>query len=73
MKNPKTFGVWGNIEKDAFRNLLPKIITCAKDNNLELFLTEKIVSDRSAEEFDQPIINSKEKIAEMEFMLVLGV
>ena len=42
MKNPKIFGVWGNIEKDAFWNVLPKIINWAKDKNLELFLTEKI-------------------------------
>ena len=72
MKNPKTFGVWGNIEKDAFWNILPKIITWAKDKNLELFLTEKIISDVRAKEFDQPVINSKEKISEMDFMLVLG-
>ena len=72
MKNPKTFGVWGNIEKDAFWNVLPKIINWAKDKNLELFLTEKIISDVRAKEFDQPVINSKEKISEMDFMLVLG-
>ena len=36
MKNPKTFGVWGNIEKDAFWNILPKIINWAKDKNLEV-------------------------------------
>ena len=50
MKNPKTFGVWGNIEKDAFWNVLPKIINWAKDKNLELFLTEKIISDVRAKE-----------------------
>ena len=72
MKNPKTFGVWGNIEKDAFWNVLPKIINWAKDKNLELFLTEKIISDVRAKELDQPVINSKEKISEMDFMLVLG-
>ena len=72
MKNPKTFGVWGNIEKDAFWNVLPKIINWAKDKNLELFLTEKIISDVRAKKFDQPVINSKEKISEMDFMLVLG-
>ena len=72
MKNPKTFGVWGNIEKDAFWNVLPKIINWSKNKDLELFLTEKIISDVRAEEFDQPVINSKEKISEMDFMLVLG-
>ena len=72
MKKPKTFGVWGNIEKDAFWNVLPKIINWSKNKDLELFLTEKIISDVRAEEFDQPVINSKEKISEMDFMLVLG-
>ena len=70
MKNPKTFGVWGNIEKDAFWKVLPKIINWAKDKNLELFLTEKIISDVRAKEFDQPVINSKDKISEMDILTV---
>ena len=39
---------------------------------MRLFLTEKIISDVRAKEFDQPVINSKDKIYEMDFMLVLG-
>ena len=72
MKTPKNFGVWGNIEKNAFWDILPKIIKWAKDKKLRLFLTEKIMSDKRAGEFDQPIIDSVEKISEMDFMLVLG-
>ena len=72
MSLPKTFGVWGNIEKDAFWNILPKIIIWAESKNIELFLTEKILSDTRANKFNQPIIDSKNKISELDFMLVLG-
>ena len=72
MKIPKNFGVWGNIEKDAFWKILPKIIKWAKENNIELFLTEKILSDSRSTDFQQPVIDSVEKISEMDFMLVLG-
>ena len=72
MKIPKNFGVWGNIEKDAFWKILPKIIKWAKEKNIELFLTEKILSDSRSTDFQQPVIDSVEKISEMDFMLVLG-
>jgi NAD+ kinase len=72
MSLPKTFGVWGNIEKDAFWDILPEIIRWAVSKNIELFLTEKILSDTRANKFNQPIIDSKKKISELDFMLVLG-
>ena len=72
MSLPKTFGVWGNIEKDAFWDILPEIIKWAESKNIELFLTEKILSDTRANKFNQPIIDSKNKISELDFMLVLG-
>ena len=72
MKIPKNFGVWGNIEKDAFWKILPKIIKWAKEKNIEIFLTEKILSDSRSTDFQQPVIDSVEKISEMDFMLVLG-
>ena len=72
MKIPKNFGVWGNIEKDAFWDILPEIIRWAESKNIELFLTEKILSDTRANKFNQPIIDSKNKISELDFMLVLG-
>ncbi|OUW79809.1 MAG: hypothetical protein CBD77_01905 [bacterium TMED217] len=72
MKIPKNFGVWGNIEKDAFWKILPKIIKWAKEKNIELFLTEKILFDSRSTDFQQPVIDSVEKISEMDFMLVLG-
>ena len=72
MKIPKKFGVWGNVEKEVFWDILPKIIIWSKNKNIELFLTEKILSDNRSCDFDQPIIDSVEKISEMDFMLVLG-
>ena len=72
MSLPKNFGVWGNIEKDAFWNILPEIIIWAESKNIELFLTEKILSDTRANKFNQPIIDSKNKISKLDFMLVLG-
>ena len=64
MNPPKTFGVWGNIEKDNFWSILPEIIEWSKNNNLELFFTEKILSDARASIYAQPKIDSKDKIAE---------
>ena len=72
MKTPKKFGVWGNIEKEVFWYILPKIIKWSKNKNIELFVTEKILSDNRFRKFNQPIIDSVEKISEMDFMLVLG-
>ena len=72
MNIPIKFGVWGNIEKDAFWEILPKIIKWAKSKNIESYLTEKILLDDRAGRFDQPIIDSAEIISEMDFMLVLG-
>ena len=72
MKTPKKFGVWGNVEKEVFWDILPKIIKWSKNKNIELFVTEKILSDNRFRKFNQPIIDSVEKISEMDFMLVLG-
>ena len=72
MKAPKKFGVWGNVEKEVFWDILPKIIKWSKNKNIELFVTEKILSDNRFRKFNQPIIDSVEKISEMDFMLVLG-
>ena len=72
MKSPKKFGVWGNVEKEVFWDILPKIIKWSKNKNIELFVTEKILSDNRFRKFNQPIIDSVEKISEMDFMLVLG-
>jgi NAD+ kinase len=72
MNRPKTFGVWGNIGKDAFWDILPKISEWSKKKNIELFLTEKILSDSRGSVYTHPKIDSKNKIAELDFMLVLG-
>ena len=57
MNSPKTFGVWGNIEKDNFWSILPEIIEWSKNNNLELFFTEKILSDARASIYAKPKID----------------
>ena len=52
MKNQKHL-VYGVILKRCFLECFAKIINWSKDKDLELFLTEKIISDVRAEEFDQ--------------------
>ena len=72
MIKPKNFGLWGNTDKNVFWQILPKIIDWAKSNKIQIYITEKIQADFEFNANSIPIINSNEKINEMDFMLVLG-
>ena len=40
MNPPKTFGIWGNTDKESFWKTLPEIISWAESNNLDPYLTK---------------------------------
>ena len=69
---PKSLGLWGNTDKNVFWQILPKIIDWADRENIQIYVTEKIQSDSKFTAKGIPVINSNEKINEMDFMLVLG-
>ena len=72
MKVPNTFGVWGNTEKDSFWNILPDILHWADDNNLEAHLTRRIKNSQRCINKKRPLIQSKDDMSALDFMLVLG-
>ena len=72
MIKPKNFGLWGNTDKSVFWQILPKIIDWANINKIQIYITEKIQTDVEFNANSLPVINSNEKINEMDFMLVLG-
>ena len=72
MIKPKNFGLWGNTDKSVFWQILPKIIDWADSNKLQIYITEKIQKNVEFNANSIPVINSNEKISEMDFMLVLG-
>ena len=72
MIKPKNFGLWGNTDKSVFWQILPKIIDWANSNKLQIYITEKIQKNVEFNANSIPVINSNEKISEIDFMLVLG-
>jgi len=72
MIKPKNFGLWGNTDKSVFWQILPKIIDWADSNKIQIYITEKIQTSVEFNANSIPVINSNEKISEMDFMLVLG-
>ena len=69
---PKTFGIWGNTEKDSFWETLPKIVSWADKNGLIAHLTTRILKDENCTDHTRPAITSKDDIGSLDFMLVLG-
>ena len=72
MIKPKSLGLWGNTDKSVFWQILPKIINWSNRNKIQIYITEKIQTDAEFNLNSIPVINSNEKISEMDFMLVLG-
>ena len=63
MNKPSCFGIWGNTEKDEFWNILPKIIQWADLINLDVRLTQRILSDARGSSYDFDEITSKAEIS----------
>ena len=72
MKKPSTFGIWGNTEKKSFWEMLPKILNWAKEKGLEAYITTRIMNHKKGAGLTQNVINSKDEIGALDFMLVLG-
>ena len=72
MKPPKKFGVWGNTEKENFWNTLPEILSWSKEKKIEVYLTKRIKSSKRNTSESPLVINSKDDINELDFMLALG-
>ena len=72
MKKPSTFGIWGNTEKKSFWETLPKILDWAKEKGLEAYITTRIMNHKKGAMLNQNVINSKDEISALDFMLVLG-
>ncbi|MDC0164946.1 NAD(+)/NADH kinase [bacterium] len=72
MIKPKSLGLWGNTDKSVFWQILPKIINWSNRNKIQIYITEKIQTNAEFNANSIPVINSNEKISEMDFMLVLG-
>ena len=72
MTSPKSFGIWGNTDKESFWETLPEIITWSKNKNLKVYLTKRIIDHENGPDIDKGIISSKDDIEGLDFMLVLG-
>ena len=72
MKPPKKFGVWGNTEKENFWNTLPEILSWSKEKKIEVYLTKRIKSSKRNTSKSSLVINSKDDINDLDFMLALG-
>jgi len=72
MKKPSSFGIWGNTDKDSFWETLPHVLDWAKEKGLTVHLTKHIVAKEKGKDYSHSLIRSKEDIAGLDFMLVLG-
>ena len=68
----KTFGIWGNTEKDSFWDTFPKIVSWADENGLIAHLTTRILKDENCTDHTRPAITSRDDIGSLDFMLALG-
>lgn len=70
---PKKIGIWGNTEKPAFWDVLPRIAQWAEKRELNLFLTTRIMAKAVDNlEFDYSIIESADDFKQLDFILSLG-
>ena len=72
MKPPKKFGVWGNTEKENFWNTLPEILSWSKEKKIEVYLGKGMKSSKRNTSESPLVINSKDDINDLDFMLALG-
>ena len=72
MTSPKTFGIWGNTDKDLFWETLPDIISWAAEKGLTAQLTTRILNHEKCKFQNSLAIQSKDDMSALDFMLVLG-
>jgi len=72
LNKPTNFGIWANTDKPAFWNVLPDIISWAKNNSIDLFITTRIESQLKDHDFDYQLIESADDFVKLDFILTLG-
>ena len=72
MRKLKKIGIWGNTEKKSFWKILPGLLDWSKDNNLEVFLTTRIINNPKAKGLKGSPIETSSKFNELDFILSLG-
>ena len=72
MNHPKSFGVWGNTDKESFWKILPDILSWAGKKGLDPYLTTRILEHEKGSILTSKMIRSKDDMSVLDFMLVLG-
>ena len=72
MRKLKKFGIWGNTEKKSFWKILPNLLEWSRGNNLEVFLTTRIINNPKARGLKGLPIETSSKFNELDFILSLG-
>ena len=72
MMKENKFGIWGNIAKKSFWDILPKIIIWARENKLSPHLTKRIFNHPNSKNIDTEVIKSKQDFKKLDFILALG-
>ncbi len=72
MNHPKSFGVWGNTDKESFWEILPDILAWSGKKGLDAYLTTRILNHENGSTLTLKKIRSKDDMSVLDFMLVLG-
>ncbi|MEC7745495.1 MAG: NAD(+)/NADH kinase [Candidatus Neomarinimicrobiota bacterium] len=72
MNHPKSFGVWGNTDKESFWEILPDILAWSGKKGLDAYLTTRILNHENGSTLSSKKIRSKDDMSVLDFMLVLG-
>ena len=72
MNHPKSFGVWGNTDKESFWEILPDILAWSDKKGLDAYLTTRILNHENGSTLSSKKIRSKDDMSVLDFMLVLG-
>jgi len=72
VNHPKSFGVWGNTDKESFWEILPDILSWAGKKGLVAYLTTRILDHENGSTLTSKKIRSKDDMSVLDFMLVLG-
>ena len=72
MNHPKSFGVWGNTDKESFWEILPDILAWSGKKGLDAYLTTRILNHENGSTLSSKKIRSKNDMSVLDFMLVLG-
>jgi len=72
VNHPKSFGVWGNTDKESFWEILPDILAWSGKKGLDAYLTTRILNHENGSTLSSKKIRSKDDMSVLDFILVLG-